>query len=348
MKIEILAAVVVASAGLQGQAIISPAGWANAEGKGWESGAFSRQSLDDRVYAHVDDEARSGGPRMLLRIAWRRDGLINGHPAMAARDMDIEVLAGEAVYSRVQSFQRVSFGSLYRTPPTTVYTRKRTSLPNWIPAPTSVPAPFDLRLPFDVPLLYSGNDALMYELRSANAQNGVTYCDWAGLPSSTQAIATPNGGCGPYGSSFARFTVYGSAAPTVLTLQSIGSSQSWVWAVLGASPATVPIPGFCLPIRNSAEIIVVGFSSTPLGIFNKDLGIVHDPAYVGWTLHSQFVYFDFAARLLAMTEGMNVVYPAPPVGLPRVKAAIEPTSFGWATSGTFKPGSALVTEFAYQ
>lgn len=147
------------SAPVGAQNVVLPAGvpLANAEGSSKHVKLFGCESGQHR-FQQVDADLQT--PQTFHSLAFRRDGY-DRYPTAFPRAAEIEIVLGQGSHN---GFSTV-FDDNFRWPTrTVVYDRAFISLPDFSAPPVAPPATFLPAIPFDRPFVFTGNDALIWEI----------------------------------------------------------------------------------------------------------------------------------------------------------------------------------------
>jgi hypothetical protein len=146
-----------ATAGAQN--VVLPAGvpLANAEGNDKQVKLFGCESGQHR-FQQVDADLQTS--QTFHSLAFRRDGF-DTYPTAFPRAAEIEIVLGQGSHN---NFSTV-FDDNFRWPTrTVVYDRAFISLPDIRTPPVAPPATFMPAIPFDRPFVFTGGDALIWEI----------------------------------------------------------------------------------------------------------------------------------------------------------------------------------------
>lgn len=110
-----------------------------------------------------------GIPLAVNSLSFRQGGY--NSTTSQARNVTCELWMGEGNANNVSS----TYANNYASPPTLVMASRTISVPAFTsPPPGGWPAPFNVTLPLDNAFAYSGNQALVWELRVTN----IDFTDW--------------------------------------------------------------------------------------------------------------------------------------------------------------------------
>lgn len=238
--------------GLAAQSIVSPAHFATAPGNSnGYAGVGHYASISRHLQVHDD---LAGTPRLIHRVALRRDTPVNDVPVPASTlvcDLRLSTAASSA------AAPLASFDANHGTNAQTVASFQLYQLP--ASPPTAATMPFEYVLPFNQPWSFDGQGPLAWEIRvhSSNTSGGFLLDACANAGANPKPAAAAFGrGCRAFGANQPA-TLSGDAAPSWssggMTLSWLGGNlpaNTLTWLALGTSssawgnlalPAEVPL-----------------------------------------------------------------------------------------------------------
>lgn len=328
--------------------IVSPADYEIAEGNSSTGIPFSYAS--SRVQ-QVDGNLIGTVMPLLQRIEFRRDGVVTG--GVSPRTQDVTILIGTG---DVNAFT-ATFATNWTSTPTTVYTRKPTSLPDLSTPPSLLPAPWAVSLPFDTPYTYLGQQALLWEIVGENASvlTPSYSMDWASAAATVNGPTTVALGTGcttPNGTFSMSAAVVSNAAGMNFNLgATAGPSLSPVLLLVGVSDPNLGLPGLCANLRSDALLTLPFGATDALGaLATASLTVANQLSLRGQTFNMQLAAPDAsqAGLPIALSQGRACTTPnrlgaAAPANVRRTFNLTSHT----AATGSAPSVSAAVTRYVY-
>ena len=303
----------------QGQFQVSPASLAATPGN--DTLPFSAGTGTRWQQVHAD---LIGAPRLLQGLRLRRDELAFPLPNAGARTIDLEVWIGEGDFAQAGP----DFAANFTTVPVQVVPPGPVTLPDWTAAVGAVGS-FDLVLPFVVPFAYSGQNALVVEVRIVNDPQ-VSHLADAFAETDQQLPELDLGqGCSagllPLQVSASLGTGWAPPLQPVirLELQALFAPAGLpAFFVVGTSNNSLFVPGLCTTLVPSLDLIVPAVTQAvgPITVTQTPTTVLpFVPANLGLQLFVQAGAIDPAQAGLpfVLSQGQRLtVAPLPPVPLP--------------------------------
>lgn len=243
---------------LRAQTLVSPAEYATVEGPRATDLPFSVASLR---YQQADRSVQ-GGPRILLAMAFRRDGCITTSAAARVVELSIQLSDSTCALS-------TTFAANYQPNLTTVFPRTNVNFAAWTP-PAACPAPFDNEIPFSTPFVYPGTSDLLFELQVFGNSHTTPYVadSAANLPCWDSCSSELSVGCLVPGRTNRMAHTFsmrncGGGALTIDAILTEGPSSAPYLLQICPCPCP-PLGGFCAPVH------IAGTGCVPLTIGTTD------------------------------------------------------------------------------
>lgn len=325
---------------------VQPAGYEGVEGNSSTGIPFSYASA--RI--QQSDSNRIGAPMAAISaLTFRRDR--SAGASATARTIDVTVLLGK---NDINAFS-ATFATNWLSPPTTVYTRKPTNLPDITTGPPVPPGPFVVTIPLDLTYAYDGVDSLMWEILVDNGVTGTYSMDWVSAATTTTGATSTQLGTGcttPNG--VMSLTTTFSATVTTLNLSFStlrAPSTAPVVLALGVSDPNLQLPGFCTAVRTDALVQVpLGTSSATGTLSAVVLPLPWNNSFASQNLFSQVLSPDASQAGLPIAFSNGRMSPTPatsggpaPTGIKRTYSLTSSS----ATTGSTPSVSAGVTRITY-
>jgi hypothetical protein len=349
------------------QTIVSPAP-ASATVEGTGSNLFPWITNIVCRYMQVHSDIGGGSPKIITKIAHRRDG--SAAPQNGTRTVDMEMWMGDSV-----DYDRISyvFANNYRSAPQLVLPRQIINL-----GPTSMtgsPAPFELVVPLTNPYLYVGTTSLAWEVvQYSNVVAGtMTHnLDMQGGSSSVAALPALTGaGC----------VATGQTATMDLGIQHIDRGGTYHFGAyvtgapanaptilfLGGSDPALQVPGLCSAVRTDL-LVTLAVAVADASGYIRELGntatstnpsaaltMVLPNTFPGANLFAQAHAIDFARPdpiTVCNSNGRSWVVPTPNTTIVARASRLynfqlQGPGYPNATPLTLAHAFAAVTEFTY-
>ncbi|MCU0863840.1 MAG: hypothetical protein MUC36_08620 [Planctomycetes bacterium] len=314
MQPTLLAVLALAPVALgQGQFQASPASLSSSPGS--DALPFSLGTGTRWQQVHAD---LIGPPRLLRSLRLRRDELPFPLPASGASSIDIEVLVGEGDFLTAGA----DFTANFLTAPVQVVPPGPLALPDW----TSVVGPvgsFDLVVPFAVPFAYSGQNALVVEVRILNDTQQTTHLADAFAESDQQLPELDlgqgcSGGLLPLRLSASLGTGWAPPLQPLirLELQALFAPAGLpAFFLVGTTNNSLFVPGLCTLLVPSLDLVVPAVTQSigPITVTQAPTTVLpFVPATVGLQLFAQAGAIDTAQPGLpfVLSQGQRLTVAA--------------------------------------
>ena len=348
----------------QTQTIVSPLP-ATATVEGTAANGYPFGSYISSRYMQVHSDV-GGAPKLITRIAFRRDGP-STYPGLV-RAVDVEMWLGSSVdWDRVSYvFVRNWIGT-----PTQVLTRQVVNIGPLVAAGS--PAPFELVFPFSTPFLYIGSTSLAWDsIEYANTGTRAFNHDAeAGSATTGAAPSLTGNGCTATGQTSVmdigvQHLDRGGAYQCGIYVQNAPANAPTI-LFLGASNPSLSIPGLCsalytdmllqVPMGNASAIGYIGeYGVSTLNAYASALSTFVLPNTLGGaTLYAQAHSLDLGRTdpiAVCNSHGRSWLVPRPNV-VSIVRAGrlynftLQGSAYPNATPHNLSHGYAAVVEFTY-
>lgn len=349
------------AAGLAAQTstFTSPRGFDTVEGA--TSHGYILGSKIQLTFQQLDATLRGNVTGLLKSIAWRRDGTSATSADYSARQMEMEVVLCDTVCANVST----THANNYLGTPTTVFTKKFVSAPDWTQLPASTPAPFNFKVVFDSQWLYTGVNDLLWEVRvTQNTYAGTAFTNYpydfdyigqSGAVFSTTATGVAVGtGCTSTGMTSA-FRLTGSiyTHPNRLRM-TLGTTYAPaltpVSVYVDAVDSNLNIPGLCGVLHALPTIEIPLATSTSTGsIATKTFdNLPYNSSFPGVQLHFQAIALDLGQTTIpvSVSNGLDVTIAAPPANVGTIARVYSYLSGSTVLAPTQWTGG-MITQFEY-
>jgi hypothetical protein len=347
MQPTLLAVLALAPVALgQGQFLPSPASLASSPGNDTLPISAGTGTRWQQVHADL-----IGPPRLLLGLRLRRDELPFQLPTAGPRSIDVEVWLGEGNYNSAGT----DFAANFTSTPVQVVPPGPLQLPDWRAAGSGAGS-FDLVVPFAVPFAYSGQNALVVEVRIVNDQQPSHLAD--GFADVGQGLPTLDlgqgcsGGLLPLRVSASLDTGWAPPLQPVvrLGLQALFAPAGLpAFFLVGTTNNSLFVPGLCTILVPSLDLVVPAVTQAvgPITVTQAPTTVLpFVPAIAGLQLFVQAGAIDVAQPGLpfVLSQGQRLTVAAlPPAPLPILRLEgdlVQPAASSLRLGG-------LVVEFEF-
>lgn len=340
------AAAFAAAAGAQGSATTSPAAqFASAGNSGLP---FSGGTGTRWQQLHGD---LIGQPVVVQAVRLRRDDIPVALPTASPRQITVEIWMGEGDVAQAST----DFAQNFLIGPVPVLPASPIVLPDWV-APSGGAGSFDLRVPLAVPFPFSGQNALVVEVRIVDDPQVTHLADAYAENVAARSPIDLGVGCT---TGVLPFQL--SASLETFWRPSLQPSLRWGlralfapigqpgFFVLGGPAGPVTVPGLCAPVFPTLDLVVPGVSISvpPFAVLTAaEVESPFDPSFVGVDVFVQAGAIDLKqpGPPFVLSQGQRLtVAPLPP--LPQPIVSLEGTVADPVATSIAYGGRVLQFEF---
>lgn len=308
-------------------------------------------------WQQVHGELR-GVPLTITALSFRQGGY-NSTTALA-RTVTCELYMGDSNYANLSS----TFANNWVGTPTRVTASRTINVPAFTSPPAGgYPAPFNVTVPLDAPYVHSGQTGLAWELRVTSLSfDNWTYFDYHSWSPDTRS-SQRRIGTGCLASTTNPPTLPAHYMDSYLRANSDSNQYLFQWRswygpasqptaiLIGTREVNLPLPGvLCTSLYVDGIFATINgiapsnghWTNTPQATFP------YDPAWAGFKVYSQTIGVDpnQAGGSLGVCLSRGEENTLPALGSPALQVSnVHANGSTTATTGTLRPGSALITEF---